>query len=342
MGLDLKSRLEQAAAEGSQPAPELDNVFGCKAPVAAGYIKRRETKPLPINLLDPWSDKDNARQPFRLYDQKKKQEMMKSMSTHGLLFPILVRPVGNRYQILAGHNRVDCAKALYWQEIDTIILYGLSDAEAAQIMVETNFAQRDYIAPSERARGYKILMDNMSHQGQAGGRSDVIIGEQEGVGRSTIQRYLSLNRLTDAMLDIVDGYQYDPDAPDTWTLIHQKPAIPLTAAEKLVNLSEHDQNYIVSLFMERKIKAVTPPQATDLKNAIDNTTANDLPQHLIDRCLGVVKSDRNQGPRLFSFKLSTDFFRVSKTDTKKYMQDPELQQLVAQTIEAYIAARRGG
>lgn len=341
MGLDLKSRLEQAAAEGCRPVPELDNVFGCKSPVSAAFIKKRESKPLPVKLLDPWSDKDNAHQPFRLYDQKKQQEMMESMTSHGLLYPILVRPVGNRYQILAGHNRVECAKALYWQEIDTIIFYGLSDAEAAQIMVETNFAQRDHITPSERARGYKILMENMSHQGQAGGRSDVAIGAQKGVGRSTIQRYISLNRLTDALLDIVDGYQYDPDDSDTWALMYQKPAIPLTAAEKLVALSEHDQEYIVSLFKERKIKAITPPQAADLKNAIDNTTANDLPQNLIDRCLGVVKSD-NRGPRSFSFKLSTDFFHGSRIDTKKYMQDPELQQLVAQTIEAYISARRGG
>lgn len=343
---NLKDRLAQAVEAGGQPNAELDPVFGGTAPpLPRGKV--RQSVMLPIDRLDPWSDKDHSKQPFRLYGPREKQDMMDSLSAHGLHMPIIVRPFNGRYQILAGHNRVICAQAIGWTEIEAFVENGLSDADAAERMVSTNFNQRPYLLPSERAKGYKILLDNLSHQGKQDGatgqRSDAQVGEGEGVGRSTIQRYVRLTRLSDDMLELVDGFQWDPQNPEQWDLFPKKPIVPLTAADKLVDLSVADQAYLVSLVKARRIAGISPAQAGELKSVRDSTPkGEDLPENLINRCLGLdINPEPKEQPPIV-IKLPVNLFRSVTPDAAKYMSDPELQSRIAMTIEDFIETRAGG
>ena len=50
-------------------------------------------------------------QPFSMYDKNKKEEMKESIKENGILVPIIVRKIENdKYEIISGHNRVECAK----------------------------------------------------------------------------------------------------------------------------------------------------------------------------------------------------------------------------------------
>ena len=100
---------------------------------------------------------DYPNQPFRMYDEDKKKEMMESIRINGIMQPLIVRPIENeKYQILAGHNRRNCAREIGINKLPCIVKENLTDDEAMIYLVDTNLCTRDKISPMERARAYKI------------------------------------------------------------------------------------------------------------------------------------------------------------------------------------------
>ena len=62
-------------------------------------------------------------QPFSMYDENKKEEMKESIKENGILVPIIVRKIENdKYEIISGHNRVECAKELGFSTIPSQIV----------------------------------------------------------------------------------------------------------------------------------------------------------------------------------------------------------------------------
>lgn len=103
---------------------------------------------------------DYPNQPFKLYSDDKKREMIESIKINGIMQPLIVRPIGeNKYQILAGHNRRNCAKEIGLTELPCIIKENLTDDEAKIYLIDTNLCTRDNISPMERARAYRIKYD---------------------------------------------------------------------------------------------------------------------------------------------------------------------------------------
>lgn len=63
------------------------------------------------------------RQPFSMYDETKKQEVLESIKENGVLVPIIVRKIANdKYEIISGHNRVECSKELQLSTIPAQIV----------------------------------------------------------------------------------------------------------------------------------------------------------------------------------------------------------------------------
>jgi hypothetical protein len=65
---------------------------------------------VPIDQLTPWRDSEHSRQPFRPYPPEKLAELSENIAQYGVLTPVFLRPYEDKYQILAGHNRVAAAK----------------------------------------------------------------------------------------------------------------------------------------------------------------------------------------------------------------------------------------
>lgn len=335
----LKDRLAQAEAAAVAPAAGLAPVFG------ENRAGQRLAK-LPLDQLIPWSDANNKRQPFRPYTEAQMLDMMESMAANGLHQPIIARPYGGRYQILAGHNRVTSARQLGWSELDAVIRFDLEgdDAKAARVMVETNFNQREVILPSERAKAYRILLDENNHQGKKmGARTDAMIGANEKMGRSSIQRYAKLARLCDDLLDIVDGFQYD--SVGEWVLLPDKRKIPLSAADKLTDLTLGDQMYLVSLFQKRTISSITVGNAIELDTARQAFPPNvDLSQELLHRCLGLtsprVSGLKEKKQHTVAVKFSREV--LPPHTPKAILSNPELQRRVAQVVAQFILEQKEG
>lgn len=142
--------------------------------------------------------------PFRVVDDEKMEETTESIREHGVLVPGIVRPrAGGGYELIAGHRRKrGCERA----GIDTmpVIVRDYTVDEATVIMVDSNI-QREDILPSEKAKAYSMKYEAMKHQGRKGnGNTLDEVGEAAGESGKTVQRYVWLSRLTDALLDLVD------------------------------------------------------------------------------------------------------------------------------------------
>lgn len=154
-----------------------------------------------------------ANHPFKVLDDDKMDDLVKSIKQNGVLTPVLVRPdKNNSYEMISGHRRMHAAIKAGLETIPSIVR-DMEDDEAIVIMVDANI-QREELLPSEKAFAYKMKMDAMKRQGirtdltscQNGTkfRADAAMAEQIGESARSIQRYIRLTELIPDLLDYVD------------------------------------------------------------------------------------------------------------------------------------------
>jgi ParB/RepB/Spo0J family partition protein len=90
------------------------------------------------------------------FDQAQLEELTKSVREHGVLQPVLVRPNGQGYQLVAGERRWKAAQAAGLAEIPALVRQ-LGDAEVVEAQLVENL-QREDLPPLEEAEGYEALL----------------------------------------------------------------------------------------------------------------------------------------------------------------------------------------
>ncbi len=153
--------------------------------------------------------------PFRVVDDEEMQKTVESVREFGVLTPAIVRPdPDGGYEIISGHRR-HRASELAGKETMPVIVRNLDDDAAVILMVDANL-QRETILPSERAFAYKMKLDAIKHQGQ---RNDLTstqvaeklsvekVGDDAGVSKDTVRRYIRLTDLIPELLEMVDNGQ---------------------------------------------------------------------------------------------------------------------------------------
>lgn len=156
---------------------------------------------------------------FRKLDGENWEEFLASIKAHGILNPITVRPIArDKYEILAGHNRVRAAKEAGLKTIPANIK-DVDDVEASIIIADTNL-QRETVTDLEKGWAYRNIFEAISRQGErtdlTSGQSDQkletdtygqkdqklanktsseIIAEKYGVGEKTVRRKIRLTYL---------------------------------------------------------------------------------------------------------------------------------------------------
>lgn len=145
---------------------------------------------LAIGLIDR-----NPSQPRKHFDEAELEELAASIRTHGVLQPILVRPMpGGRFEIVAGERRWRAAQKAGVSAIPALVR-SFSDREALEIAIIEN-VQRTDLNPIEEALGYQALIDRF-------GRTQQDIADQVGKSRphiANILRLLSLPEDVQAMV----------------------------------------------------------------------------------------------------------------------------------------------
>lgn len=129
---------------------------GLDALFADNYIEEKAVTELKISQIEP-----NKSQPRDHFDETALRELADSIRNHGVLQPLVVRPVGgDQYQIVAGERRWRASRMVGLAEVP-VVIKELSDMEALEIGIIENL-QREDLNPVELALGYKALMEDFS------------------------------------------------------------------------------------------------------------------------------------------------------------------------------------
>lgn len=129
----------------------------------------------------------NRGQPRKNFSEESIAALADSIQQYGILQPILVRPVGGSYQIVAGERRWRAARMLGLDEVP-VIIKELSDLETMQIALIENL-QRENLNPIEEAMGYRDLMEQF-------GMTQESVAKTVGRSRSAVANALRLLQLS--------------------------------------------------------------------------------------------------------------------------------------------------
>ncbi len=140
----------------------------------------------------------NLSQPRKDFDETALAELADSIAAHGVLQPLLIRPLaGGRYQIVAGERRWRAARMAGVEEVPALIRE-LSDSETDQLALIENL-QREDLNAVETAEGYRRLMDKY-------GMTQEQLSEAVGKSRPAIANTLRILSLPNDILPMVaDG-----------------------------------------------------------------------------------------------------------------------------------------
>lgn len=137
----------------------------------------------------------NLSQPRKQFDEEALSELADSISAHGVLQPLLIRPTsGGTYQIVAGERRWRAARLAGLTEVPALIRE-ISDAETDQLALIENL-QREDLNAVETAEGYRRLMEKY-------GMTQEQLSEAVGKSRPAIANTLRILSLPETVLPMV-------------------------------------------------------------------------------------------------------------------------------------------
>ena len=178
-------------------------------------------------------------QPFSMYDENKKEEMKESIKENGILVPIIVRKIeNNKYEIISGHNRVECAKELGFSTIPSQIV-DCDDEKATLIMLDTNLNNREKILPVEKGYAYKqrnSIIKNRQNNSNINEFNDNSTEWNE-EGKSQIYNYIRLTELIKPLQEKVNIEQ-----------------IPIKAGVEISYLNKENKKLLIKLLKMNKLK----------------------------------------------------------------------------------------
>lgn len=136
-----------------------------------------------------------AYQPRQVFEPQALAELAQSIREKGILQPLLVRPRGDSFEIVAGERRWRASQLAGLTELP-VIIRDLGDREALEIAIIENL-QREDLGPLEEARAYQALVDH--------GLNQESVAQAVGKGRSTVTNALRLLSLPEAALRALDA-----------------------------------------------------------------------------------------------------------------------------------------
>lgn len=176
-----------------------------------------EIKKIPVDQIVP-----NRFQPRTLFDEEKIDELARTIHTHGIIQPIVVRKYeseNSKYEIIAGERRWRAIMKLGWKEIPAIIKE-MNDKETASVALIENL-QREELSPIEEAIAYEKLIE-LHHLTQEA------LAQRLGKGQSTIANKLRLLKLPEEIQEAL--------LKKVITERHARALIPLNDREKQIQL----------------------------------------------------------------------------------------------------------
>lgn len=203
------------------------------------HEEHEEIRKIPIGNIVP-----NRFQPRTVFDDDKIEELSRTIHTHGIIQPIVLRELSkDQFEIIAGERRWRAMNRLGWEEVPAIIK-NLSDTETASVALIENL-QREELSPIEEAIAYGKLLElhNLTQEALA---------QRLGKGQSTVANKLRLLKLPQDVQDALLNKSI--------TERHARSLIPLKNPELQVKLVAEiiEKNLNVKQTEDRVVKLLEP------------------------------------------------------------------------------------
>ncbi len=285
-----------------------DMIFGSKKIENEIYNNTIENNIMDIELSKIINFRNG--QPFKLYTNDKKEEMKRSILRNGVLVPILVRLIeDDNYEIISGHNRVQCCRELELKTIPTKII-NCDDDTATLIMLETNLYQRDNLSIMEKAEAYKKQLEiikktakeNLDHYGP-----NSLSLSKEGMDSQTqIKRFIRLTNLIPSIQQKINSG-----------------VIQFLVGVELSYIDENEQETINNVIEKYKIK-LTTKQAQYIRSIKGNIEKESLISYLN-------KNDDEKKSK-FTGKINKEIIKKYKV---KFTNDIEFNEIIDNLLIEY-------
>ena len=323
--LGVARKVENTAAAENKPAQPANNGF---------------------QILSPEAIRGFRGHPFRLYEGDRLNDLVESISAHGVLTPAIIRKIerdedGFEYEMLAGHNRQNAA-AIANRELPCIVKENLSDEDAWIYVIETNVLQRSFseMLPSEKAAVLALRYSKMICQGR---RNDIIeelkrlenpdeirenptsgtqchriksrdvLGAEYNLKGRAVANYLRINELSAALKIRIDDGEFT-----------------IAAAVQLSYLAQEEQQMVEAVLSENKYK-VNEGKAVLLREYTGKLTP--------ERAEQILSGEFSRKPR----KSTAAAFKVKPAIYKKYftasISQKEFDSIVDEALALYFARK---
>lgn len=245
----------------------------------------------------------NPHQPRKAFDQDELSAMSATVKSHGILQPLVVRQVGDQYQIVAGERRYRAAQQAGLAAVPVRIV-DFNDQEVVEAALIENIHRTD-LNPIEKAQGFKDYLDrfNLNHEQLA---------QRLGLARSTITNLVNLldlppeiqdglrvNHISEAHAKILKGIK---DRDRQMSMYKQVVALGLSvkATEQLLREQRND---------EPDAAAESPPERGEEKTAHVRSLEDELRQRLATP-VEIKLRGKEKGQIVIRFDSNDDFMRV--------------------------------
>ena len=290
--------------------------------------ERLDVALIPLEKLIPFKN-----HPFQLYEGQRKTDMVESIrSNNGVYTPIIIRPMDDgNYEILSGHNRVEASREVGLTHIPAVIRAGLSDDDAMLIVTETNLIQRSFSDLKHSERAIAISTHYEAMKKKPGYRSDLLkeieeltgapvghgmktrdkVGVQYGLGKTSVARYLRVNKLVPALKTRLDDG-----------------GLGMRVAEALSYLRENEQEIVECILaggQKISIKQADTLKTESVKEKLNKTFIKRVFQP------GLLPA------KVKPVKLSGEFLSQHFNDTQT---TEEIEQIISEALEQYYSAQK--
>ncbi|MGC2232852.1 MAG: ParB/RepB/Spo0J family partition protein, partial [Candidatus Acidiferrum sp.] len=174
------------------PAPAQPHAAGAGAAAAAPARESLPAGPLQldIDLIEP-----SPYQPRTRFREEALDELARSIQSSGIIQPLVVRPIGNRYQLIAGERRWRAAQRAGLSKV-SVIVRQVPDELALEMTLVENI-QREDLNAIEAARAFERLMDEFQLTQEA-------VAERTGKDRATVANSIRLLKLEPTIQDWIE------------------------------------------------------------------------------------------------------------------------------------------
>jgi ParB family chromosome partitioning protein len=190
LGALIREPEPPAPAEAPSQTPQAVTTSGAAVAPAREPVPSGGPMQVDIDLLEP-----SPYQPRTRFREEALDELARSIQSSGIIQPLVVRPIGNRFQLIAGERRWRAAQRAGLQKV-SVIVRQVSDELALEMTLVENI-QREDLNAIEAARAFERLMDEFQLTQEA-------VAERTGKERATVANSIRLLKLEPLIRDWIE------------------------------------------------------------------------------------------------------------------------------------------